>query len=210
MKTVRRSAPPRCPHTAKPQPPAGGTDPQATTASQEQTELKKLEELQLKAQVQEWVKSADCSRTASIVGPDAVEALLREEPVTKDEARALLALLPRDVPKWVIVIPAGGTFFVGEFCDLTEMLTVRFPSCDGDAPPCWDDAFTGHHAATHLFLRLKGLLEPGKQVEFKVVGARSGEAPRSCCRNACAVNWCSRCVAAWALKEDAAAANPKK
>ena len=54
--------------------------------------------------------------------------------------------------------------------------------------------------ATHLFLRLKSLLEVrGEAVEKSFVAARAGTASRACCEKLCPVNWCRQCVTQWAL-----------
>ena len=187
MHTPRRRSPPRCPHTAKAQPTSEDTRrPPLTTT-----------------RVGEWIRLADA---AAIVPPDVVEQKLLPECDGADDVARLRALLPQNVPTMVLLVPAAGTFFPAEFCTLTGMLTVWFPSCHGDPPVLWEEPFSGHHAATHLFLRFRQLFDRAA-VEKNFVAARPGAAPKACCKEMCAVNWCQGCVAAWAVGKVAGLAN---
>ena len=199
MTTPKRRSPPRCGHKeAKPQPTAEAPKAKPNTAPSHSAVRALLADLPIKA-------------SAAFVAPDQV-LLLLPEPDRDDDVSALRRLVPPDVPTVVFVVPAAGTYFAAEFSPLTGLLTSWFPSCDGEPPHFWSQTLGGEHAATRLFLRLHSFFDDAREQRISVaqsfVPARAGKATRTCCANACAVNWCRACVAAWALTKASQLAAP--
>ena len=181
---VRPLRPPACAHTAARQPAA---DPEGEDRPVPF------------ARVERFIEEAARNPSVAFIPPAEVERLAREESRDDDEA-ALRKLLPANVPTLVLILPVAGTFFTAEFSSLFGLLTVWFPACEGEPCKLWSAPFCGENAATHLFLRLKSLLEVrGEAVEKSFVAARAGTASRACCEKLCPVNWCRQCVTQWAL-----------